>query len=160
MPFGCSDGREYWGSSECELGGVRELGWNESARPVEGGDVGGRVADFSDTSFWNTSRNGDWRRGESRPRLSETYLGEPEWLESIDATDDLLCGDSTKTEGSNANAGFIDCRLAARDIGGCREPFRPLEAFMESFINTWRGRTPSSRLVRRPQSSGRGTVSP
>ena len=99
-------------------------------------------------------------RGESRPRLSEPYLGEPEWLELSDATEDLLCGDSTKTKGSNASAGFIDCRLAARDVGGCRDPFKPLEPFIESFINTWRGRTPSSRLVRRPESSGRGTVSP
>jgi len=65
-----------------------------------------------------------------------------------------------KTEGSKAIAGFIDCRLAARDVGGCKEPFNPLVVFVESFISTCRGRTPSSRLVRRPESSGSGTVSP
>jgi hypothetical protein len=65
-----------------------------------------------------------------------------------------------KTEGSKAIAGFIDCRLAERDVGGCKEPLDPLVVFAESFISTCRGRTPSSRLVRRPESSGRGTVSP
>ena len=89
------------------------------------------------------------------------YLGEPEWLELTEVTEDLLCEDSIKTEGSKAIAGFIDCRLAARDVGGCKEPFKPLvEALAVSFINICRGRTPSSRLVRRPESSGRGTVSP
>ena len=168
VPPGCSDGRECGGLFRCGLEGARPLCWNESTGPVEGGDNGGRAPDLSDgpvgeggASCWNASRNGDWRRGESRPRLSETYLGEPERLELIEVTDDLLCEDSIKTEGSKAIAGFIDCRFAARDVGGCKEPFKPLaRGLAESFINTCRGRTPSSRLVRRLESSGRGTVSP
>jgi hypothetical protein len=94
-------------------------------------------------------------------RPSETYLGESEWLELSEVTEALFCGDSIKAEGSKAIAGFIDCRLAARDVGGCKEPFKSFaEVLVESFINICRGRTPSSRLVRRPESSGRGTVSP
>jgi hypothetical protein len=93
--------------------------------------------------------------------VSEAYLGESERLELSEVTEDLRWGGSIKTEGSKAIAGFIDCRLAARDVGRCKEPLRPLvEVVTESFINTCRGRTPSSRLVRRPESSGRGTVSP
>lgn len=94
-------------------------------------------------------------------RLSEVHLGEPERPESREATEDLLWGDSMKTEGSKAIAGFIDWRLAARDVGGCKEPLKPFaRALAESFINICSGRTPSSRLVRRSESSGRGTVSP
>ena len=82
-------------------------------------------------------------------------------MELTDVTDDLLCEGSIKTEGSKAIAGFIDCRLAARDVGGCKEPLKLLaEVLAESFINACRGRTPSSRLARRPESSGRGIVSP
>ena len=167
VPLERSDGREYEGSSKCELEAARPLCWNEFTESVEGGAEGsasglsGGPFGEGAMSFWNPSCNGDWRRGESRPRLSGTCLGEPEWLELIEVTDDLLCEDSMKVEGSKAIAGFIDCRLAARDVGGCKEPFKPLaEALTESFINTCRGRTPSSRLIRRPESSGRGTVSP
>lgn len=85
VSFGCNDGREYKGLSKCELEAARPLCWNESTELVEGGNPGGRVPDLSrdpcgegGISFWNTSRNGDWRRGESRPRLSEVYLGEAE----------------------------------------------------------------------------------
>jgi len=162
-PFGWSDGRECKGLSKCELEAARPLCRNESTG-TEGGsvpDLSGSPCGEGDTSFWKASRNGDWRRGESRPWPSEAYPVEPERLELIEATEDLLCEGSIKAEGSKAIAGFIDCRLAARDVGGCKEPFKPLaDALAESFINTCRGRTPSSRLVRRPVSPGRGTVSP
>ena len=161
-------GRECKGLSNCEMEVARPFRWNESTGPMEWGNPKGSAPDLSgkpcgegSMSFWNPSRNGDWRRGESRVRLSETYLGDSERLELSEVTEDLLCEDSMKTEGSKAIAGFIDCRFAARDVGGCREPPKPLTlALAESFISTCRGRTPSSRLVRRPESSGRGTVSP
>lgn len=140
VPFGCNEGRECEGLSRCELDAARPLCWNESTGPVEGGNAG-----EGGISFWNTSCNGDWKRGESRPRLSEAYLGEPGWLELVEATEDLFCEDSIKTEGSKAIAGFIDCRLAARDVGGCNEAFNPLvEVLTVSFINICKGRTPSS----------------
>ena len=165
---GCSDGREYEELSKREPEPARPLCWDVSTEPVEWGNAGGSVPDLSggpwgegDMSFWKPSRNGDWRWGESRPRLSETYLEESERLELTEVMEDLLCGDSIKTEGSKAIAGFIDCRLAARDVGGCKEPPKPFEdVFAGSFISICRGRTPSSWLVRRPVSSGRGTVSP
>ena len=168
VSFGHCDGRGHGKSSKCELEAARPLCWDESTGPAEGGNTEGSVPDVSEgpceeggMSFWNASRNGDRRRGESRPGLSDTYLGEPERFELVEVTEDRFREGSIKTEGSKAIAGFIDCRLAARDVGGCKEPFKPLaEGPAESFINTCRGRTPSSGLVCRPGSSGMGTVSP
>ena len=154
--FGRSDGGGYKELSKREPEAAHPLCWNESTGPVEGGNAGGSVPDLSggpcgegSISFWNTSRNGDWRRRESRPGLSDTCLGELERLELVEVTEDRFCEGSIKTEGSKAIAGFIDCRFAARDVGGCKESFKPLvEALAGSFINTCRGRTPLSRLVR------------
>ena len=129
---GRSGGRECKGLSDCELEAAGPLCWSKSTEPVEGGDVEGSVPNLSANPcgeggilFWNPSRKGDWRRGESRVRPSGTCLGESEGLELSEVTEDLFCEGSMKTEGSSTMAGFIDCRLAARDVGSCKEPFEP-----------------------------------
>lgn len=168
VPFEGSGGSECKGLSTSELEPAHPLCWNGSPGLVEEEKAGGSAPNLSGIpcgeggiSFWNPSRNGDWRRGESRVRQSGAYLGESDRLEFNEVTEDLLWDDSMKTEGSKAIAGLIDCLLAARDVGGCKEPFGPLaKVLVESFISICRGRTPSSRLVRRSESSGRGTVSP